>query len=243
MTAPSAGSTTSAPFGATPARRTGTGPLGVGGWILAVLAVLVAIGGAGAVVIHVTQRGDDGYYTSSTEQVGSAGYAVTADGLDLSSGAGAGALTDIVGHVRVKAAASGGRPVFVGIARTTDIDRYLGGVAHSRVTDIDNGDVVYAQQRGHAPAGAPGRQGFWEASTVGPGRRTLTWKVHSGNWSVAVLNADARRPVRAAVSVGAKTDLVLWIGLGLLALALVLGGVGTAMVVADGRNRRGRPSG
>ena len=78
--------------------RTG---LRVGGWILVGFGGLLVLSAVALVVIHLTQRGKDGYYTSSTLQVAAPGYAVTSEGLhigDLPSVA-----NDVIGQVRVSA--------------------------------------------------------------------------------------------------------------------------------------------
>ena len=55
----------------------------IGGWILVGLSGLLILVGVALVVVHVTQRGKDGYYTSSTAKVAAPGYAVTAEGLHI----------------------------------------------------------------------------------------------------------------------------------------------------------------
>lgn len=55
--------------------------LRIGGWILAGIGGLLVLAGVALVVVHLTQRDKDGYYTSSTLQVAAPGYAVTSEGL------------------------------------------------------------------------------------------------------------------------------------------------------------------
>lgn len=52
------------------------------------------------------------------------------------------------------------------------------------------------------------------------------------------MNASGAANISAAVSVGVKTNLVLWVGIGLLVVGLILGGAGTAMILAGRRPRR-----
>src|SRR4051794_9646023 len=241
MSAPSASPTPTTPApgspGAGTARRGGTGPLGVFGWILVVIALLFAIGGVGAIVIHLTQRDSDGYFTTSSERFQSAGFALTAQDLDLGDLAGSGAIKDVLGNLRVTAERPGGGPVFVGIASTANLDRYLGSVNHSEVTDVDGSDISYSQHAGGPPASLPSRQNIWAASTVGTGSQTATWKVDGGNWSIAVMNAAGTRPVAADINLGAKTTVLLWVGIGLIVIAIVLGGGGVLMITQDPRRK------
>jgi hypothetical protein len=223
---------------AKPSGGGGSTALRVGGWILAGLGGLLALAGIGLVVIHLTQRNKDGYYTSSTTHVAAPGYAVTAEKLhigDLPS-----AASDVVGRVLISASSSNGRALFVGIAPQNAVSSYLAGVARSEVTDVNGGTVDYTRHTGRAPAVPPVRESFWRSARSGRGRVTTTWKVKGGHWSIAVMNASGAAGVRAAVKVGAKTNLVLWIGLGLLVAGLLAGGAGGAMVWA-GRSRSQRP--
>src|SRR4051795_11934704 len=224
MSAPTASPTpTTPPPDAGAAKRGGTGPLGVFGWILAVIAVILALGGAAAIVIHLTQRDSDGYFTTSSERFQSAGFALTAQDLDLGNLSGSGVIKDVLGDVRVTASAPSGRPLFVGIATTADLNRYLGGVRHSEVTDVDGSKITYLQHTGGPPVGPPSQQNFWKARAVGTGSQTATWKVTSGNWSIAVMSASGAPPVQADVKIGAKTTLLLWVGVGLIVIAFVIG--------------------
>jgi hypothetical protein len=212
--------------------------LKIGGWVLAVIGGLLILSGIALVVIHLTQRDSDGYYTSSTEEVATPGYALTAEGLDLSDLPSA--TNDVLGRVRVTATSRTGQPLFVGIATQKAVNGYLAGVARSEVTEVN--PVKYEAHRGGAPRGPPARQGFWRSSSSGRGQVTTTSKVTSGKWSIVVMNASAAPRVGAAVKVGAKTNLVLWIGLGLLVLGLIAGGAGAAMLVVASRPREPRPA-
>lgn len=217
-----------------PARGGRTG-LKVGGWILAVIGVLAVVFGVTLVVVHLTQRDSDGYYTADSRQVSAPGYAITSDSLHF--GDLPGVVSDIVGTVRVRATSTNGRPLFVGIAQTSDVSSYLGGVARSEVTDLTDNGVKYDRHQGGAPSGPPGAQRFWEASSTGRGTVTTTWKVAGGDWTIVAMNAGAAPHVSANVTLGAKTTAVLWIGIAFLVFGLVVGGGGIAMLVAAGRPR------
>ena len=171
-------------------RRRRRTALRIGGWILVGLGGVLVIAGVALIVIHLTQRGKDGYYTSSTEHVAAPGYAVTAEGLhigDLPSIA-----TDVVGRVRVSARSSNGQALFVGIAPQTAVNAYLAGVARSEVTDVNGDTVTYKTHPGRAPAGPPGRESFWQSASTGSGQVTASWKVKGGTWAIVLMNATRR---------------------------------------------------
>ncbi|MGN6169637.1 MAG: hypothetical protein ACTHQQ_15925 [Solirubrobacteraceae bacterium] len=213
-------------------RNPNTG-LTVGGWILAGLGGLLVIAGVALVIVHLTQRDKDGYYTSSTIQVAAPGYAVTAEGLRIANLPSF--TNDVVGRVRVSARSNNGRSLFVGIASQNALNSYLGGVARNQVTDVNGSTPSYARHAGRAPTGPPASQGFWHTASSGRGQVTATWKVRGGDWAIAVMNTNGSRNVSAAVIVGANTNLVLWIGLGLLLLGLICGGAGSAMLLSNRR--------
>jgi hypothetical protein len=197
---------------------------------LASIAALLLLIGAALVVIHVTQRDDHGYYTSSEFQLAAPGHAITSEQLDLAGGAKSNLAkdaTELSGSLRVEAASADGKPIFVGIARQSDADRYLGAVARDEVVDAAGAASRTVTRLGGAPAGAPADQHIWQTSASGTGTRTMTWKIRPGRWTVAVMNADASRSVHANIRIGLKTTLFLWIGLALLAAALLVGGAAT----------------
>jgi hypothetical protein len=108
--------------------------------------------------------------------------------------------------VRLRAESTDGKPVFIGIARTSDVSEYLRGTAHELVTDVDYSPfhADYRKRPGAGIPAAPGGQHIWAASAQGEGKQALTWDVEDGNWSVVVMNADGSPGVHAGVSAGAS---------------------------------------
>ena len=194
---------------------------------LAALAVLLLLIGGALVTIHLTQRDDDGYFSSSTFRLAAPGYAITSQQLDL---AGSGHVNlardaaELSGNLRIQATATERKPIFLGIARERDADRYLEGVARNEVVNAAGGATSTVTHPGRTPASAPTDQRIWQASATGTGSRTMTWKIRPGRWTVAIMNADASKGVQANIQIGLKTRLFLWIGLASLASGLVLGG-------------------
>jgi hypothetical protein len=219
-------------------RRSGVGALALTFAVIA--ALLMSLGGA-LVTIHLTQRDEDGYFSSSTFQLAAPGYAVTSQQLDLAGG-GHGNLARnaaaLSGTLRITASSTDGRPIFVGIARQTDADRYLDGVARDEVRDAAGAHTSTITRPGRAPVGAPTGQHIWQTSTTGTGFQTMRWKIRPGRWTVAIMNADARKRINADVHIGLRTNLFLWIGLASLAAGLITGSAAGLRAVAHQDNHR-----
>ncbi len=148
--------------------------------------------GVALVVIHLTQRDKDGYYTSSTLQVAAPGYAATSEGLDV--GNLRSFATDAVGRVRVSARSSTGKPLFVGIASQNAVNGYLAGAARSEVTEVNGNTVSYKTHAGGAPAATPARERFWQSSSSGSSQVTTTWNVKGGTWVIVLMNSSGASP-------------------------------------------------
>ena len=205
------------------------------GVVAGILAFGLLAGGCALVAVDRTQRDDDGFLMSPSQEFASPTHAIVAESVDIETG-GERALDSFLGTVRIRSESD--RPVFVGIAAAAEVDRYLEGVEHDVVTDLDSsGDPEYARRAG-ASTTPPGEQTFWVESVAGTGEQTLDWEPEEGDWSAVVLNEDASRGVSADLSIGAELDSVLWIGAGLLALGALLA-AGAALAITAGARRRG----
>lgn len=206
------------------------------GSMLALVGFAFVLGGGALVWAHTTQRDSDGWYTTSTERLDTSTYALVAEA-DFGTEPGApGWFPDRpVGTVRIEAAAPDGA-LFVGIARTAAVDRWLGDVARERVRELRYGPFHTESTllAGGAPDGTPGAQDFWVARSEGPGQQSVRWESEPGRWTAVVMNADGSRNVAADLAVGARTWILLPIGLGLgvAGLALLAGGVALSLVGA-----------
>jgi hypothetical protein len=195
--------------------------------IAGALAALIALGllAGGGVLLwaYGTKRDDDGYYSTRYERFGSPGYAVRSDDLDL--GTDADWLFDQFGTIRIRSRNAPSRPLFLGIGREADVERYLSGVEHEVVTDVDLDpwQVTYRHEPGSRQPARPGSQSFWAAR----GSDVVTWDVEEGRWVAVLMNADGSRGVTAQISVAAKSGLVLWSGI----IVLVLGVLSAALAV------------
>ena len=207
-----------------------------------VLAALIALGllAGGGVLLwaYGTKRDDDGYYSTRYERFASAGYAVRSDDLDLGA-EGSDWLFDRVGTIRIRGRSTTSRPLFRGIGREDDVERYLNGVEHEVVTDVDLDpwQVTYRHEAGSRQPRRPGSQTFWAAR----GRNAVTWEVDDGDWVAVLMNADASQGVSADISVAGKSGLVLWSGIIVLVLGVLAAGLAVFLLRLGFRSRSPGP--
>lgn len=217
----------------------------IGRIALLVVGVLIALAGFGLVSAgggllwaYMTQRDAQGFVMSPTWHVTSDGYVVTAEGIDLIARPGDWAWWG--DGIEVQVVVTSETPVFVGIAGQADLDAYLAGVSHHRITSLESGgDVGYFDGRtitedGVAELGAPlppAAVGIWEVSSTGMGTQSLVWSPEPRAWSAAVMNADGTMEVAASVAAGARSDVTLPTGLGLVGIGLLMLVMATVMIV------------
>jgi Domain of unknown function (DUF4389) len=196
--------------------------------VFGVIAVLFALsllaGGAALVWAQNDKTNSNGFFTTHPHHFQSSSYAIATKKLDIGTGVpsrlfGAGRYAKI--SIRASSA-GGGKPIFVGIGRSEDVNRYLAGTAYDQVTDFeaDPFSVKYKHHSGSAPVTPPGKQRFWVAS--GKGGEVVVWGLRKGTWSVVAMNADGSRPVAVDASFGAKVSFLGWIAAGVLIFGVLL---------------------
>jgi hypothetical protein len=202
--------------------------------VIGALLVLIGLGllaGGAAVAYAGHSRDAAGFVTSGPAPVDSDAYAVVVPGVGVQiRGPDQAYARDLLGTVRIRA--TGDDPqqaVFLGLARTQDVDAYLRGVGHDEVRDIDVDPVRtdYTNRAGGAPASPPGEQTFWARSAAGTGTRTVEWPLATGDWTVVVMNADGSAGVHADVDLGGTLPVLRGATIGLFAAGgvLLVGGV------------------
>ena len=120
------------------------------GVTVGVIGLLLLAAGIAGIVARTSS--DGGYVSTGTHQYASSGHAIVTDAMHI------GAFPDwLVARLRVRA--SSDKPLFVGVGRRADVDRYLAGVAHSTIEDVSYGpfDVSYSTQPGSAIPARPVR--------------------------------------------------------------------------------------
>lgn len=194
---------------------------------------LVALGvlaAAGFATWATNTRDNAGYVTSATHTVVTAGHAITSDRIELWTATDWMTPSDLVGTIRLRATATDPTTnVFIGVAPSDAVDRYLGGVNRQVITDWMPFGSHYRQTGSSAPPSAPSATNMWTTEVSGPGSQTLNWRPTGGQWTLVVMNADGRAPLAVRTNIGVTIPDLAWyagilfvIGGLLLAVAAVL---------------------
>ena len=200
------------------------------GGLFVLISFALLIGGATVLAFDSNFKDSQGFYSTRFIPVQSESPAVVSQPADIHIGPGW--FNENRNAITVKVEASGlvsGKPVFIGIARESDLNAYLNGMSYDEVSDVNfRSDVLhYIHHSGTNTITPPTGQTFWVASASGAGTQTVQWNVASGSYSIVLMNADGSAPLNAEVSLGLKIPAVLHgIGLGLLigGIVLLLGG-------------------
>src|SRR5215210_215433 len=192
---------------------------------ITLLLALALLAGGGAAVWGLSQRDVSGYFTSGTHQLSTDSYALASESLDVGTNI-PDWLDNHLATIRVEA--SSAQPVFVGIGRTRDVERYLAGVRHAQITKFETKpfSVSYRRRDGNAKPAPPANQGFWRTHATGAGTQRINWPVEEGEWSVVAMNANGSRGVSVDARIGARIPSLRGFAIGLLAagaLALLIG--------------------
>ena len=135
-----------------------------------------------------------------------------------------------------------GSGVFIGVAPTDDVTRYLQGVATDRVTDLEVSPLHLTTERseGTGSARPPADQTFWVASGESANQAQLTWKIQDGRYQVVVMNADGSAGILTSADIGTSLpgSTGLWVTV-LSAGVLIMIGGGSLMFVGARRGRDG----
>jgi hypothetical protein len=203
------------------------------GSVMLLLGLGLLTSGTGALVVDRAAR-DDGFVTSPQRTFTSAAYAVVSERFTVNAAGVDRSLPEMVlGRARVRATDIGSDPVFVGVAATADVQRYLRGVPHTVFADIgDTGNPVSTDRRGVRAPAPPASQPMWVARSSGPGTQAVTWTPEDGDWTVVVMNSDRSAGVDVMADAAAELPGLKWLTFSLYGIAAVLllaGGVSVAL--------------
>lgn len=200
-----------------------------------------SLAGGTALVVAQNTATDDGFFDVTLDRVRSDGVAIaTVDLWDTADDDDAPWVLDwldIDMRLWVEGAVDSDE-IFVGVARTEDVEAYLAGTEHSEITGFDDRTPEYRERPGTSTIGSPTELDIWDAEADGADEQVVTWEVRSGDWSVVVMNADGSPGVAADVEVGVRSDAITPIGV----VMIVFGGLtliaGVVLIIVGARGRR-----
>jgi hypothetical protein len=202
----------------------------------------ILTGGGAIALAQAVATDDDGYFNFTLDRVESDGIAVATTHLwlaDIDDEAGPWLLDWLDLDVRLRVdGADATDQVFVGIARSADVERYLSQAAYSEVIELDQHTPTYLQHRGNVNVGSPLEQDFWAASAAGSGEQELLWDARGGRWAVVVMNADGSPAMAADIEIGARSGAVTPIAITLIVIGTIVSGIAIALIVIGSRGRR-----
>lgn len=213
------------------------------GSLISLIGLGLALAGGGILVAREVLTDSEGFFTTSNQRFATSGRALASESLSVLEGVPVDLAEGNLATIRIRASRlDPERAVFVGIARASDVDRYLAGVAHDRVRKVeyDPFRIDYSRRPGTAVPAPPSTQTFWVAQAQGVGTQTVRWNVSGGTWSVVAMNADGSRGVTVDADVGAKVSHLVAIAVSLLVAGLLLLGAAVAMIVFGARRPRPR---
>jgi hypothetical protein len=218
--------------------------VGVVGGVAAVTGVLIAIVGGLLLWADLARTDDEGFLTSSPGRLETETHAILQEGVEVGSDAPAWIVGDSPGTVRVRASSADPRqPIFIGIGQAGAVERYLAGVERDVVVhaDYDPLRLRYLRETGRRRPPPPDTQELWVARVQGARPEPLVWDVADGRWSIVAMNADGSRGVALDAELGARIEILRWLGLGMLVGGAVLLAVGVVLIRRARRRVPERP--
>ena len=205
------------------------------GSIGAVVALGAIAAGTVAIALDQTQRDASGYLMTHARAYDTDTYALVSDSYRTGVAGDVVAPRSLLGRIRVRTESTA--PVFLGIGPARAVEAYLAGVRREVAAQPDAGSGDFRLRAGGPPRSAPVTQGFWTATSVGAGTRSLTWKPAAGNWRIVLMNPGGRAGVSADLAVGARFPHLLGIGIGALTFGLLVGLISAGVIYAAARRR------
>jgi hypothetical protein len=210
----------------------------VAGSIACVLAVVFVAGGGWALWKDRVNRDSDGFVSIGSATLRTETHAIVGD----LHGDGPSWLweSSVLGDSRVRATSQSRQPLFIGIARTDELFRYLRSAGYATIDSFEvRADTTHP---GGRPSRPPSDLSIWAASAQGTSQQTLRWDSRAGDWSVVFMNADASAGVAVDGNASAKLPILPWVAGGLLAAAAAFGLVGGWLLVRSLRRDDERTS-
>jgi len=208
--------------------------------VLLVSLVLLLPGGA-LMWAEKALRDDEGFYTTKTIEFDRDSYAILTEPANIDLGeewewlpwVRSWCPSDFLTLKIEGSSSDSSKQIFIGVAETSDLERYLTGVEYDEITDFKFRRLSpkYTNHPGTSEPLAPTSQAFWTASAHGAGTQTLEWGIESGTYSFLLMNEDGSRGLDLEALVGIAVPSVLWgIGVGLLIGGLVVLALAVLMI-------------
>jgi Domain of unknown function (DUF4389) len=215
------------------------------GAVLLLASTGLLAGGGGLARADTTGR-EDGYVWTPTADLSTERYALVTTAITLDTTGGEWLVDDVLGTARLQVTAEDpSTELFLGVAPSADVARYLEGVGRRVVDEVGpQGGARSVELPGGPPAQPPGALDIWTAQAQGPGTQTLTWTPADGAWTVVVLRADGTAGLDVAARAGITAPALPWLWGGLLLLGAVFLVAGVLLVaLAVQRAQSGPPAG
>ena len=208
--------------------------MGVAGRVLLValgaVAALIGLALAAVAVVLLVVTGRDGAFGGGESTLTTQRYALVSDAVGLGSGG-------VDATVRIRVAATGGGPVFVGVAPAAAVDGYLSGVAYDELVDVRLSPFrasLVPTDGDQAPV-RPADRPVWTVSATGPGERTIDVPVSAGGQRLVVMNADASEGVEVTAAVSLRAPFLRSLAIGLLVAGAVVAPAGGVLLAVGVR--------
>ena len=192
---------------------------------LGAVAALTGLALAAVAVVLLVVTGRDGAFGGGESTLATPRYALVSDAAGLGSGG-------VEATVRIRVAATGGGPVFVGVAPAAAVDAYLSGVAYDELVDVRLSPLratLVPTEGAQAPV-RPADRPVWTVSASGPGERTIDVPVRAGGQRLVVMNADATEGVEVTAAVSLRAPFLRTLAIGLLVAGGIVAPLGGALL-------------
>lgn len=192
---------------------------------LGAVAALTGLALAAVAVVLLLVTGRDGAFGGGESTLTTPRYALVSDAAGLGSGR-------VEATVRIRVAATGGGPVFVGVAPAAAVDAYLSGVAYDELVDVRLSPLratLVPTDGAQAPV-RPADRPVWTVSASGPGERTIDVPVRTGGQRLVVMNADAAEGVEVTAAVSLRAPFLRSLAIGLLVAGGIVAPLGGALL-------------
>jgi hypothetical protein len=204
--------------------------------VIGAILVLCGLGATAPGILLVATTGSDSTLESGSHPISTATPALVSQTRLVSDVGGPGGK---VGATTITVTArSAGQPIFLAVARASDVEGYLSDVAYDEVRDfaLRPYSVQTARHEGRVLARPPGRETFWLASVTGT-TATLDWQAADGDTRLLMMNADGSPGVAADVQFGIKVNGLFGIGLGAVIAGVLAIAAGVVLIVVGIRTR------